>query len=41
MTSPSRSWMPSTTFSATHPEGSAVPGGVPVPRWSWDGLVSR
>jgi hypothetical protein len=23
------------------PEGSAVPGGVPVPRWSWDGLVSR
>jgi hypothetical protein len=23
------------------PEGSAVPGGVPVPRWSWDGLVGR
>ena len=21
------------------PEGSAMPGGVPVPRWSWDGLV--
>jgi hemoglobin len=23
---------------AYSPEGSTVPGGLPVPRWSWDGL---
>ena len=32
-------WATTTTMSRFHRSADDVPGGLPIPKWSWDGLV--
>ena len=32
-------WATTTSMARYHESADAVPGGLPIPRWSWDGLV--
>jgi hemoglobin len=32
-------WATTTTMSRSHDSADDVPAGLPIPRWSWDGLV--
>jgi hemoglobin len=34
-------WATTTTMSRYHRSADDVPAGLPIPRWSWDGLVRR
>ena len=31
-------WATNTSMSAYHEDAAQVPSGLPIPRWSWDGL---
>ena len=33
-------WATKTTMSRYHDSADDVPGGLAIPRWSWDGLVA-